>query len=511
MSRPPPFASPRGQPSPPPQQPEFEGFVVLSPSAVARVPRAHQATAASDARRAQAAEHRRRASNEPASPLGEDLQAIRSNALAASGFKDWHERFEELLASSSNGSAAFGSSSSGSSLPLDLSLAPIPSSSSSSPSLAALELREREAREQEERRRNHQQFIHTFPLPEDAQAFGDPHRLAKTEERRRLVAERRRKQEEKDRAAEAEARARRRGRRSAPGSTVPSASAVELEQKQDSPPPYAAATASPAPTSAAPRPVRASRIPRAASMAALPSASSLQADSGIDFIHARQLALLEMEDESTLMNAPPVAPSSQPRRRSSNAAAASLAPTVRLSLPSLSVSSSNPSGAPPAASPAVRGSNVASPSAPFATSSSSSSSAASWQLPDFSYDALLALDDGVKRPALDPTQLAELQAQATTVGKAPSAASTARGASAASSSSSSSSKASVTAAVEECSICLCEFTSGDKAVRLPCTHSFHVGCIKQWLSEHTDCPNCRTNIKYTMQQRFGAGRRPVGR
>ena len=60
----------------------------------------------------------------------------------------------------------------------------------------------------------------------------------------------------------------------------------------------------------------------------------------------------------------------------------------------------------------------------------------------------------------------------------------------------------VESALEErdvCVICLEKFASGDRLRILPCTHSFHVGCIDRWLSgsnSHADCytsgcPTCK--------------------
>lgn len=50
---------------------------------------------------------------------------------------------------------------------------------------------------------------------------------------------------------------------------------------------------------------------------------------------------------------------------------------------------------------------------------------------------------------------------------------------------------------ELCSVCL---TSGScDALLLPCSHTFHSGCILQWVNtnnnKHFDCPNCRTPIQ----------------
>lgn len=44
---------------------------------------------------------------------------------------------------------------------------------------------------------------------------------------------------------------------------------------------------------------------------------------------------------------------------------------------------------------------------------------------------------------------------------------------------------------KDCCICMCEFEPGEAATTMPCGHSFHAGCIKQWLAAHHTCPVCR--------------------
>uniref|UniRef100_A0A3P9Q405 RING-type E3 ubiquitin transferase n=1 Tax=Poecilia reticulata TaxID=8081 RepID=A0A3P9Q405_POERE len=45
-----------------------------------------------------------------------------------------------------------------------------------------------------------------------------------------------------------------------------------------------------------------------------------------------------------------------------------------------------------------------------------------------------------------------------------------------------------------CSVCINEYTQGNKLRRLPCSHEFHVHCIDRWLSENNTCPICRQPI-----------------
>lgn len=47
----------------------------------------------------------------------------------------------------------------------------------------------------------------------------------------------------------------------------------------------------------------------------------------------------------------------------------------------------------------------------------------------------------------------------------------------------------------ECSICLETYREGDTTAALPCSHSFHAACAKQWLSLRPECPTCRATIE----------------
>ncbi|KZV41182.1 hypothetical protein F511_10316 [Dorcoceras hygrometricum] len=46
----------------------------------------------------------------------------------------------------------------------------------------------------------------------------------------------------------------------------------------------------------------------------------------------------------------------------------------------------------------------------------------------------------------------------------------------------------------ECSICLESFLKGDKLIRLPCAHRYHVCCLDPWVRTRGQCPYCRRVI-----------------
>ncbi|MCL7038338.1 hypothetical protein MKW94_002199 [Papaver nudicaule] len=49
---------------------------------------------------------------------------------------------------------------------------------------------------------------------------------------------------------------------------------------------------------------------------------------------------------------------------------------------------------------------------------------------------------------------------------------------------------------EKCAICIFDYEVGDMLRFLPCDHSFHTGCIGNWLVSHgTTCPYCRYNLQ----------------
>ncbi|XP_066367166.1 uncharacterized protein [Miscanthus floridulus] len=48
-----------------------------------------------------------------------------------------------------------------------------------------------------------------------------------------------------------------------------------------------------------------------------------------------------------------------------------------------------------------------------------------------------------------------------------------------------------------CSICQEEFEANEETGKLSCGHSYHVHCIKQWLSRKNACPVCKTTVSKT--------------
>lgn len=51
-----------------------------------------------------------------------------------------------------------------------------------------------------------------------------------------------------------------------------------------------------------------------------------------------------------------------------------------------------------------------------------------------------------------------------------------------------------------CSICLVDFQQGDRIGDLPCKHSFHVACLKEWIQQKNHCPLCKVSNLATRQQ-----------
>jgi hypothetical protein len=45
-----------------------------------------------------------------------------------------------------------------------------------------------------------------------------------------------------------------------------------------------------------------------------------------------------------------------------------------------------------------------------------------------------------------------------------------------------------------CSICLENLKKNEKCIEFECKHIYHKNCIKEWLQNHKNCPNCRKII-----------------
>ncbi|XP_037459410.1 E3 ubiquitin ligase BIG BROTHER-related-like [Triticum dicoccoides] len=48
--------------------------------------------------------------------------------------------------------------------------------------------------------------------------------------------------------------------------------------------------------------------------------------------------------------------------------------------------------------------------------------------------------------------------------------------------------------MEQCVICRVEFEEGESLVALPCKHSYHSDCMKQWLQLNKVCPMCSAEV-----------------
>lgn len=49
----------------------------------------------------------------------------------------------------------------------------------------------------------------------------------------------------------------------------------------------------------------------------------------------------------------------------------------------------------------------------------------------------------------------------------------------------------------QCSICLENYKLNEKAILLPCTHYFHLNCLKEWFIRKQKCPYCTIEYNYT--------------
>ncbi len=48
---------------------------------------------------------------------------------------------------------------------------------------------------------------------------------------------------------------------------------------------------------------------------------------------------------------------------------------------------------------------------------------------------------------------------------------------------------------DPCVVCQLEFEAEDSTTKLPCSHVFHVECLRPWLSRRKKCPYCLVEIK----------------
>merc|ERR1712232_1410144 len=46
----------------------------------------------------------------------------------------------------------------------------------------------------------------------------------------------------------------------------------------------------------------------------------------------------------------------------------------------------------------------------------------------------------------------------------------------------------------QCVICLGDYKANEEVLFLPCAHSFHKGCVRQWLNVSHKCPLCDKSV-----------------
>ena len=51
-----------------------------------------------------------------------------------------------------------------------------------------------------------------------------------------------------------------------------------------------------------------------------------------------------------------------------------------------------------------------------------------------------------------------------------------------------------------CIVCQDDMQCGEKALQMPCSHTFHSDCILPWLAEHNSCPTCRHELPVEQSQ-----------
>jgi hypothetical protein len=54
----------------------------------------------------------------------------------------------------------------------------------------------------------------------------------------------------------------------------------------------------------------------------------------------------------------------------------------------------------------------------------------------------------------------------------------------------------------ECPLCMSEFEAGEIIVSMPCLHSFHEECVKDWFFKSAECPVCEINVCEAAGQLF---------
>ncbi|KAJ8900717.1 hypothetical protein NDN08_000018 [Rhodosorus marinus] len=48
---------------------------------------------------------------------------------------------------------------------------------------------------------------------------------------------------------------------------------------------------------------------------------------------------------------------------------------------------------------------------------------------------------------------------------------------------------------EQCTVCLCEYETGELVRRLPCNHVYHKNCLDKWMVKYANCPTCRSPVE----------------
>jgi len=47
---------------------------------------------------------------------------------------------------------------------------------------------------------------------------------------------------------------------------------------------------------------------------------------------------------------------------------------------------------------------------------------------------------------------------------------------------------------DKCPVCFSDYEKDEELTVLPCSHTFHTGCVTEWLKRHNSCPCCRQAI-----------------